>query len=43
MDLLLKGGILHDPVNGWEGPAEILVKGNRIEAVSISLGPVEVP
>jgi dihydroorotase len=43
MDLLLKGGILHDPVNGWEGPAEILIKGDRIEAVSLSLGPVEVP
>jgi len=43
MDLLLKGGILFDPVNGWEGPAEILIKGERIEAVSISLGPVEAP
>ncbi|RJX27240.1 MAG: dihydroorotase [Dethiobacter sp.] len=43
MDLLLKGGILHDPVNDWEGPAEILIKGDRIEAVSLSLGPVEVP
>ncbi|NMB41077.1 MAG: dihydroorotase [Firmicutes bacterium] len=43
MDLLLKGGILHDPVNGWEGPAEILIKDDKIEAVSLSLGPVEVP
>ena len=43
MDLLLKGGLLHDPVNGWEGPAEILIKKGRIEAVSLSLGSVDVP
>lgn len=43
MDLLLKGGVLYDPVNGWEGPAEILIKKDRIEAVSLSLGPVDVP
>ncbi len=43
MDLLLKGGVLHDPVNDWEGPAEILIKGERIEAVSLSLGPTDVP
>lgn len=43
MALLIKGGILHDPVNDWEGPAEILIKGNKVEAVALSLGPVEVP
>jgi len=43
MDLLLKGGVLHDPENGWEGPAEVLIRGNKIEAVSLSLGPVDVP
>ena len=43
MDLLLKGGILHDPANGWAGPAEILIKRSKIEAVSSSLGPADVP
>ncbi|MGI6327717.1 MAG: dihydroorotase [Dethiobacteria bacterium] len=43
MNLLLKGGILYDPKNGWEGPAEILIKGSKVEAVSLSLGPVDVP
>jgi dihydroorotase len=43
MDLLIKGGILHDPVSEWEGPAEILIKGDKIEAVSLSIGPTDVP
>lgn len=43
MDLLLQGGLLHDPVTGWEGPAEILIRDKKVEAVSVSLGPVDVP
>ena len=43
MDLLLKGGLLHDPANDWEGPAEILIRNKKVEAVSLSLGPVDVP
>ncbi|MGI6308571.1 MAG: dihydroorotase [Dethiobacteria bacterium] len=43
MDLLLKGGILYDPAAGWEGPAEILIREEKIEAVSTSLGPVDAP
>lgn len=43
MDLLLKGGLLYDPATGWEGPAEILIRDKKVEAVSLSLGPVDVP
>lgn len=43
MDLLLKGGLLYDPAAGWEGPAEILIRDGEVEAVSLSLGPVDVP
>lgn len=43
MDLLIRGGILYDPAAGWEGPAEILIRDKKIEAVSLSLGPVDVP
>ena len=43
MELLLKGGILHDPAAGWAGPAEILIRGNKVEAVSGSPLTVDVP
>lgn len=43
MDLLIKGGILYDPAAGWEGPAEILIRDKKIEAVAPFLGPVDVP
>ncbi len=43
MDLLLKGGILYDPVAGWDGSAEILIKKGKVEAVSSSFGNIEVP
>ncbi|HHU76043.1 MAG TPA: dihydroorotase [Firmicutes bacterium] len=43
MELLLRGGILHDPLAGWSGPAEILIRGRRIEAISRSIGNVDVP
>lgn len=32
-----------DPRASWEGPAEILVRKGRVEAVSPSIGPVDVP
>jgi dihydroorotase len=43
MELLLRGGVLHDPATGWAGPAEILIRGNKIEAVSGSIANVDVP
>ncbi len=43
MELLLKGGVLHDPAAGWNGPAEILIKQGKVEAVSTSLESIEAP
>ncbi|NLX90781.1 MAG: dihydroorotase [Firmicutes bacterium] len=43
MELLLKGGILYDPAAGWAGPAEILIRENKVEAVSGSPLTVDVP
>ena len=43
MDLLFKEALLHDPAFGWEGPAEILIRDNKVEAVAKSLGNVELP
>ena len=43
VDLLLSGGLLCDPSAKWDGPAEILIRHGRVEAVSLSLGPVDVP
>ncbi len=43
MELLFRGGILYDPAAGWAGPAEILIKGDRVEAVAGSLGKVDLP
>jgi len=43
VDLLLRGGFLCDPSVKWEGPAEILIRHGLVEAVSLSLGPVDVP
>lgn len=43
MDLLLKGAVLVDPAGGWDGAAEILIKGDKVEAVAVSLGAVDVP
>ncbi len=43
MDLVLRGGILHDPSCNREGPMEILIRNGRVEALSPSLGPVDTP
>ncbi len=43
MELLLRGGILHDPAAGWAGPAEILIRGGKIEAVSRSIAGADRP
>jgi dihydroorotase len=43
VDLLLRGGFLCDPCAKWDGPAEILIRHGRVEAVSLSLGPVDLP
>ncbi|HAP32132.1 MAG TPA: dihydroorotase [Firmicutes bacterium] len=43
MDLLLRGGFLCDPSVKWVGPAEILIRHGLVEAVSRSIGPVDVP
>ena len=43
MELLFRGGILYDPAAGWAGPAEILIRGNKVEAVSRSITNVNIP
>ncbi len=43
MKVLIKGCFLCDPCSGWEGPAEILVKEGKIEAVAPSIEGVDAP
>jgi dihydroorotase len=40
-DLLLKGGHVIDPANGLDGPADVRLRGGRIEAVGPGLSPLD--
>ena len=43
MDLLLTGAVLVDPAGGWNGAAEVLIRGDKVEAVATSFGTVDFP
>lgn len=44
MDLLLRGGVLHDPSSCQQGQeVELLIRNGRVEAISHSIGPVDLP